>query len=329
MRYNGKELAWLARQPRGFQREGQLLAGSVPPGSLIHRRPVLSERWGRLRGNLLFLLKSRHKESDADEVVVLERCVICTDNDGPNCGLTISFPGPGVSLYLEAPGRSERDAWSRALGRASAEALAARVAALRAAISGLRGLGPLAPGAPSTPQPPGPREGGNPALELSIACRGLPCGPGDSPPSPFARVYAQCAHAQTWTLHSRTETIEAPHRAPHRTPHHAPHYTALHRTTPHATLHRTTPHRTTPHATLHRATPHTTLHRTTPHAATCAPEFLASAAFFCAPRPLRICVSVCDSRDRSGPDGVKVLGKVECSVEELLRDGGKISLPLK
>ncbi|CAM9201374.1 unnamed protein product [Lampetra planeri] len=254
MRYNGKELSWLARQPRGFQREGNLFVGNVPPGSLLHRRPVLSERWGRLRGNLLFLLKSRDKESDADEVVVLERCVICTDNDGTNCGLTISFPGPGVSLYLEASGRSERDAWSRALGRAGAEALAVRVAALRAAISGLRGLDPRAPGTPGTPHPPGPREGGNPALELSIACRGLPCGPGDSPPSPFARVYVY---------------------------------------------------------------------------ATCAPEFLVSAAFFPAPRPLRICVSVCDSRDRSGPDGVKVLGKVECSVEELLRGGGKLSLPLK
>ncbi|XP_078478968.1 LOW QUALITY PROTEIN: inositol polyphosphate-4-phosphatase type I A-like [Lampetra planeri] len=275
MRYNGKELSWLARQPRGFQREGNLFVGNVPPGSLLHRRPVLSERWGRLRGNLLFLLKSRDKESDADEVVVLERCVICTDNDGTNCGLTISFPGPGVSLYLEASGRSERDAWSRALGRAGAEALAVRVAALRAAISGLRGLDPRAPGTPGTPHPPGPREGGNPALELSIACRGLPCGPGDSPPSPFARVYvyvySRRALAPTWTLHSHTETIEA----------------------------------------------------------TCAPEFLVSAAFFPAPRPLRICVSVCDSRDRSGPDGVKVLGKVECSVEELLRGGGKLSLPLK
>ncbi|XP_017588148.1 PREDICTED: type II inositol 3,4-bisphosphate 4-phosphatase isoform X5 [Corvus brachyrhynchos] len=70
MRFNAKDLVQLARCPSGyFDKEGKLkICRVVGDEKLIEPR----ERWCRLKGNLLFLMKN--KSSDASEVVILERC---------------------------------------------------------------------------------------------------------------------------------------------------------------------------------------------------------------------------------------------------------------
>ncbi|KAJ8262170.1 hypothetical protein GJAV_G00163300 [Gymnothorax javanicus] len=57
MRFNATQLAFLSRgPPRSFDREGKFWVDRLPPGNSGHPQDA-KERWCRLKGNLLFLMK--------------------------------------------------------------------------------------------------------------------------------------------------------------------------------------------------------------------------------------------------------------------------------
>ncbi|XP_029939107.1 uncharacterized protein LOC115381683 isoform X2 [Salarias fasciatus] len=106
-----------------FQKEGMLQVGREGTG--------LAPRFCRLRGNLLFILKSQSGETK--EVLLLERCnVVKVPHSSRR--LTVSFEGGDPPLVLQCGSSAECTAWLRALTDANVETLRGRIARLRTLI---------------------------------------------------------------------------------------------------------------------------------------------------------------------------------------------------
>uniref|UniRef100_A0A8U7NYC6 phosphatidylinositol-3,4-bisphosphate 4-phosphatase n=1 Tax=Corvus moneduloides TaxID=1196302 RepID=A0A8U7NYC6_CORMO len=119
MRFNAKDLVQLARCPSGcFDKEGKLkICRVVGDEKLIEPR----ERWCRLKGNLLFLMKN--KSSDASEVVILERCWVVEFRSKTGVSIVLKFQSGEPDLYLEAASKPDCESWAVALGEANSEGL--------------------------------------------------------------------------------------------------------------------------------------------------------------------------------------------------------------
>ncbi|XP_053109969.1 inositol polyphosphate 4-phosphatase type II isoform X4 [Hemicordylus capensis] len=132
MRYNAKELAALARRPSScFDKEGNLKICRVfGDGKFIEPR----ERWCRLKGNLLFLMKNKTKSFEASEVVILERCCIVELQNKADASVVLKFQSGEPDLYLEAASRSDCESWAVALGEANSEGLRNKIQQLQSLI---------------------------------------------------------------------------------------------------------------------------------------------------------------------------------------------------
>ncbi|XP_046389840.1 inositol polyphosphate-4-phosphatase type I A-like isoform X2 [Ischnura elegans] len=197
MRFNKQELITLAVQPsQKFDKEGILFLRERQEGFFrrterneskrakrSHLRElscyrgtnnkVSTERWCRLRGNLLFYLKGREQWSEPAGLIVLEQCTVRIEEEGevpvpaPQ-GQGITSPsgtpttptggngaGHGELFYypfilvfdggsgqqtqqLGALSEEERDGWVRALRHAGHDCVRARLLSLRHSIEALR-----------------------------------------------------------------------------------------------------------------------------------------------------------------------------------------------
>ncbi|XP_071446708.1 inositol polyphosphate-4-phosphatase type I A isoform X2 [Hetaerina americana] len=197
MRFNKQELITLAVQPsQKFDKEGILFLRERQEGFFrrterneskrakrSHLRElscyrgtnnkVSTERWCRLRGNLLFYLKGREQWSEPAGLIVLEQCTVRieeegevpipalqgpgitspsgtpttpTGNNGTSHGELFYYPfilvfdgGSGQQhQQLGALSEEERDGWVRALRHAGHDCVRARLLSLRHSIEALR-----------------------------------------------------------------------------------------------------------------------------------------------------------------------------------------------
>ncbi|XP_053199150.1 uncharacterized protein LOC128383574 [Scomber japonicus] len=117
LRMNRRQMLSLSRETSGnFQKEGTLRVG--------RQERALTDRFCRLRGNLLFIMKKQ--DGELDEVLLLERCeVLKTPED--NRRLAVSFESGDPPFFLQFGGSAECHSWLMALRDANTEALSQRI----------------------------------------------------------------------------------------------------------------------------------------------------------------------------------------------------------
>ncbi|XP_058884300.1 type II inositol 3,4-bisphosphate 4-phosphatase-like isoform X1 [Acipenser ruthenus] len=205
MRFNAAQLALLARgQPGSFDREGKLRVYRIP-ASNSNKPQEITERWCRLKGNLLFLMKKQIQKSEPAEVVVLERCHIV---ESRNAALSIKFESGEPDLYLEAFTKSDCKSWIAALREANSEGLQKRIHHLRQLIMEIKGSEPAdslggeaqQAGAAMIPKPP--------RLEFSLECRELAATTRERKPNAVVQISVINTQQQSLTVFSSTEIVE-------------------------------------------------------------------------------------------------------------------------
>ncbi|XP_012279460.1 type I inositol 3,4-bisphosphate 4-phosphatase isoform X3 [Orussus abietinus] len=210
MRFNKQELMTLATQPsQKFEKEGILYVRERQEG-FFRRTEISSERWCRLRGNLLFYFKSREQWSEPLGVIILEQCSLRVEqptNQIPY-GFSIVFDG-GLFQQLGANSIDERDSWLQALQLASYECMRSQLLALRQRIEACSGhkhdtdiqMLRLQRGITTDPAE-------IPVCEISLACDNLLCDGHGRPPNPVLEVDVQPIRSKTWIKYARTEVVE-------------------------------------------------------------------------------------------------------------------------
>ncbi|TKS93268.1 Type II inositol 3,4-bisphosphate 4-phosphatase [Collichthys lucidus] len=126
LRVNSRQLLFLSTQETSanFQKEGTLRVGRQ------HRD--LAERFCRLRGNLLFILK---KQGGAlEEVLLLERCEVMKLPDDDR-QLAVSFDSGDPRILFQSGSSADRASWLVALRNANTETLRRRATHLRTLIN--------------------------------------------------------------------------------------------------------------------------------------------------------------------------------------------------
>ncbi|KAK2863287.1 hypothetical protein Q5P01_002820 [Channa striata] len=126
MRVNNSQLEFLAGEETSgnFQKEGTLRIG--------RQNRALTDRFCRLRGNLLFILEK--KGGELEEVLLLERCQVIRFPDD-NRQLTVSFESGDPPLFLELSSSAECVSWLVALRDANTETLRRRIVCLHTLIN--------------------------------------------------------------------------------------------------------------------------------------------------------------------------------------------------
>ncbi|XP_014663108.1 PREDICTED: type I inositol 3,4-bisphosphate 4-phosphatase-like [Priapulus caudatus] len=132
MRFNAKELAALAVQPsQKFDKEGVLLFKEKHDG-FFKRSEAFVERWCRLRGNLLFLFRSKDQCSEPYGILLLERCTVELDlKEELPFSFIIIFEEDSRVHQLAAQSEAERDSWMEALQLASYECMRCQLVSLQ------------------------------------------------------------------------------------------------------------------------------------------------------------------------------------------------------
>ncbi|CAK6977553.1 type II inositol 3%2C4-bisphosphate 4-phosphatase-like isoform X3 [Scomber scombrus] len=203
LRMNRRQMLSLCRETSGnFQKEGTLRVG--------RQERALTDRFCRLRGNLLFIMKKQ--DGELDEVLLLERCeVLKTPEDGRR--LAVSFESGDPPVFLQFGGSAECHSWLMALRDANTEALRQRIAHLSTLINKHT--------AGETKRPQDDREAGGAA---SAAARVSPLHltvDGRVVIAVAARVHIQVSvidiHSHTVRKHCCTEIVKAPDDSVFRT----------------------------------------------------------------------------------------------------------------
>ncbi|XP_068868828.1 inositol polyphosphate 4-phosphatase type II isoform X1 [Aphelocoma coerulescens] len=215
MRFNAKDLALLARCPSGcFDKEGKLkICSMVGDEKLIEP----TERWCRLKGNLLFLMKN--KSSDASEVVILERCWVVEFRSKTGVSIVLKFQSGEPDLYLEAASKPDCESWAVALGEANSEGLRNKIQHLRRLVMEIKEerssdearqflptsqLDSLGEPQFTSIQ----RIANEPKLEFSLACKDLVTATRDRKLNTFIQVSVVHPAEHILTRYSSTEIVE-------------------------------------------------------------------------------------------------------------------------
>ncbi|KAM6266916.1 inositol polyphosphate 4-phosphatase type II isoform 5-T5 [Spheniscus humboldti] len=227
MRFNAKDLASLARRPSGcFDKEGKLkICRVVGDEKLIEPR----ERWCRLKGNLLFLMKnkahdsqeqsSNTESSEASEVLILERCWIVEFRSKTDVSIVLKFQSGEPDLYLEAASKPDCESWAVALGQANSEGLQNKIQQLRRLIMEIkeeRSSDEARQFLPSSqvdslgePQFTSiQRIANEPKLEFSLACKDLAAATRDRKLNTFIQISVVHPAEHILTRYSSTEIVE-------------------------------------------------------------------------------------------------------------------------
>ncbi|KAI1883637.1 hypothetical protein AGOR_G00233620 [Albula goreensis] len=89
MRFNAAQLAAVSRGPPGsFDKEGKLWVNRLST-SHSEKAQDSKERWCRLKGNLLFLMKKPIQKCEPAEVIILERYNVVQTKESSNAALVI------------------------------------------------------------------------------------------------------------------------------------------------------------------------------------------------------------------------------------------------
>uniref|UniRef100_A0A0P5NVZ0 Type II inositol 3,4-bisphosphate 4-phosphatase n=1 Tax=Daphnia magna TaxID=35525 RepID=A0A0P5NVZ0_9CRUS len=169
-------------------------------GSSLSR--VATERWCRLRGNMLFYFKSNEAWSEPAGVIVLDIGNIQVDPvplDG-NWPFTLVMARGGGNQRLAACSEGERDSWIEVLHMASYTYIRAQVTSLQLQLQKL--VGGL------TVITNNPEAGEVALMELAIACDNLRCDGYGLPPSPQAILHYRTTESFHWQQVGQTESIE-------------------------------------------------------------------------------------------------------------------------
>ncbi|XP_040887532.1 type II inositol 3,4-bisphosphate 4-phosphatase-like isoform X2 [Toxotes jaculatrix] len=121
LRVNRSQLLFLSREETSgiFQKEGALGVGRQEKG--------VTQRFCRLRGNILFILKKQGGE--LEEVLLLERCDVMK-LPGDSTRLAVSFESGDPPVLLQSSSSAECVSWLVALRDANTETLRRRIAHL-------------------------------------------------------------------------------------------------------------------------------------------------------------------------------------------------------
>ncbi|XP_078395352.1 inositol polyphosphate 4-phosphatase type II isoform X1 [Cetorhinus maximus] len=215
MNFNSAALFSFARKPPiCFEKEG-ILKTYRKSRAKQRKHQELTERWCRLKGNLLFLMKNRSSTSDPAEVIVLERCDIVECRDNRSTALTITFQSGEPEIYLEAVSKSDCGDWIAALREANSEGLQRRIAYLQQLIMEIKantspdGTHQILP-LPEIPSPliSAGKVPFEPKLEFSLACKELVATARDRKPNSFVQITILNPTQQSLTRYSNTETVE-------------------------------------------------------------------------------------------------------------------------
>ncbi|XP_068243281.1 inositol polyphosphate-4-phosphatase type I A isoform X3 [Palaemon carinicauda] len=207
MRFNKAELASLASHPsHQFDKEGVLLLREKHEG-FFRRSEVSTERWCRLRGNLLFYFKSRDHWSEPAGVIVLENCQVTLDQSSePPFAFNLVFEGG--TQHCAALCEAERDSWITAIHQASFAYMRSQVESLMQKVAAKQSSVPtdihrhrINTGVTLDVNEP-------PFLEISISCDNLRCDGDGQPPSPRVTVQVISSPQTSWILYAQTEVIE-------------------------------------------------------------------------------------------------------------------------
>ncbi|CAH3021774.1 unnamed protein product [Porites evermanni] len=222
MRFNQKELAFIAtRTDIPFDKEGVLWL-KEKEGHFWQRNEVYTERWFRLRGNLLFYFKTKDKNSDPAGAIVLERCRVLKDSSPQKKhGFTIVFDEDDTQRYhLNGKSTKETDEWMEKIRNASYESLRNKLLSLRKQLMEITGKDPLPefhPLAQQEPLKPGIGQYSStsaadadetPFLEMCIACTKLVSSEEGQLPNAFVEIRTMTPPSTSWSKHAQTEIIE-------------------------------------------------------------------------------------------------------------------------
>ncbi|XP_058064443.1 inositol polyphosphate-4-phosphatase type I A [Anopheles bellator] len=242
MRFNKQELVTLASQPSNkFEKEGPLFVTEKQEGffrktevetkslteqvgrSLLKRQKSLSciggaikvssEKWCRLRGNLLFYLKSSDQFSEPQGCIVLEKykCLKHGDDQQDADGFVFYLEfNDGLRQRFAANTEQERFEWMQAIGLAGYDIKRAQLKYLREQIDRKRGMIHdvdidmlrLQTGKETDLNEV-------PICESVISCDNLLCDGNGKPPNPSVVVQVTSSNrASGWIKYGRTEVIE-------------------------------------------------------------------------------------------------------------------------
>ncbi|KAK3579951.1 hypothetical protein CHS0354_033469 [Potamilus streckersoni] len=223
MRFNNKELAYLAQQDREkFDKEGILYMKDKNDGHGIFKKGSVGfvQRLFRLRGNLLFYFKGKDAKSEPLGLLILERCSVELDlaeKDGYS--FVIVYEGDEQTYTFKAETEMVRDEWIQVLHIASYESLKMQVQSLREQVQARTGQDPLLKALPQETgmefETRSASASDDPAMEMSISCEGLHNDVNGQPPNPFIVIYIIIPpQQQTWLQHNHTEMVEG-NNSPH------------------------------------------------------------------------------------------------------------------
>ncbi|XP_027741473.1 type II inositol 3,4-bisphosphate 4-phosphatase isoform X2 [Empidonax traillii] len=192
--------------------------GSLCPHVLIpNQLQEPRERWCRLKGNLLFLMKN--KSSDASEVVILEHCWVVEFRSKADVSIVLKFESGEPDLYLEAASKPDCESWAVALGEANLEGLRNKIQQLRRLIMEIKEerssdearqfLPPSQVDSLGEPQFTSiQRIANEPKLEFSLACKDLVAATRDRKLNTFIQVSVVHPAEHILTRYSSTEIVE-------------------------------------------------------------------------------------------------------------------------
>ncbi|XP_055680609.1 inositol polyphosphate-4-phosphatase type I A isoform X2 [Lutzomyia longipalpis] len=210
MRFNKLELATLATQPSNkFEKEG--LVWFTDREGFFRRTEVSTERWCRLRGNLLFYFKTSDQFSEPQGVIVLEKCkatIYSDSRESDGFVFYIEFDD-GVTQRIATNSEAERLEWTQAIQMASYGELRKQLQVLMEKIERKRGnthdldvdMLRLQNG----------REidiNEIPLCQSAIMCDNLLCDGNGRPPNPSVVVQVTTTNRLGWIKYGRTEVIE-------------------------------------------------------------------------------------------------------------------------
>ncbi|XP_071847504.1 inositol polyphosphate-4-phosphatase type I A-like isoform X4 [Apostichopus japonicus] len=214
MKFNLKELESLAIQPKEFYtKEGQLYVRTIS-NSTWRKKPKtdpFSEKWCRLRGNLLFYFKGRDLSSGPQGVIVLEQVVIRPDlGEVQPYAFCVEYIGEPNSQYFAAHSAELRDEWVHVLEKASYDHLRIQLHILRKKLIARTGRDPIAE------ERHGVLDMGDimdepheePILEMSMCCSNLPSINSNSAPSTYITVQCVTPPDTWWACVGKTEIVE-------------------------------------------------------------------------------------------------------------------------